>query len=34
MGSPILAPKDVDRAISDRNRSREDDKEQTSVWRI
>jgi len=31
---PVLATKDVDLAISDRNRWREDDKEQDTVWRI
>lgn len=31
---PVLATKDVDLAISDRNRWREDDKEQETVWRI
>jgi len=30
----VLAGKDVDRAIADRNRWREDDKEQDTVWRI
>jgi hypothetical protein len=34
LASPVLAPKDVDRAIADRNRWREDDKEQITVWRI
>jgi len=32
--SPVLAPKDVDRAIADRNRWREDDKEQHYSWQI
>ena len=31
---PVLATKDVDRAIADRNRWREDDKEQNTVWRM
>ena len=31
---PVLAAKDVDRAITDRNRWREDDKEQNTVWRM
>ena len=31
---PVLTAKDVDRAIADRNRWREDDKEQNTVWRI
>jgi len=31
---PVLSKKDVDRAIADRNRWREDDKEQSTVWRI
>jgi hypothetical protein len=34
LASPVLAPKDVDRAIADRNRWREDDKEQVTLWRI
>lgn len=34
LASPVLATKDVDRAIADRNRWREDDKEQPTVWRI
>jgi hypothetical protein len=34
LASPVLAPKDVDRAIADRNRWREDDKEQATLWRI
>ncbi|MBW1690994.1 MAG: hypothetical protein JRJ70_09650 [Deltaproteobacteria bacterium] len=29
---PVLSAKDVDRAIADRNRWREDDKEQDTVW--
>ncbi len=31
---PVLATKDVERAIADRNRWREDDKEQNTVWRM
>ncbi len=31
---PVLAAKDVDRAILDRNRWHEDDKEQNTVWRM
>jgi len=31
---PVLSAKDVDRAIADRNRWREDDKEQDTIWRI
>ena len=31
---PVLVAKDVDRAISDRNRWREDDKEQETVWSL
>lgn len=34
LASPVLATKDIDRAIADRNRWREDDKEQDTVWRI
>lgn len=34
LASPVLAAKDVDRAIADRNRWREDDSEQSTVWRI
>ncbi len=34
LASPVLAAKDVDRAIADRNRWREDDKEQVTLWRI
>ena len=34
LASPVLAPKDVDRAIADRNRWREDDKEQTTIWKL
>lgn len=33
LASPVLAS-DVDRAIADRNRRREDDKEQATVWRV
>jgi len=32
--NPVLSGKDVGRAIADRNRWREDDKEQDTVWRI
>jgi len=32
--TPVLAAKDIDIAITDRNRWREDDKEQETVWRI
>jgi len=32
--TPVLAAKDIDIAIADRNRWREDDKEQDTVWRI
>jgi len=31
---PVLAEKDVDRAIADRNSWREDDKEQDTIWRL
>jgi len=31
---PVLSAKDVDRAIADRNRWREDDKEQHTIWKI
>jgi len=31
---PVLSKKDVDRAISDRNRWREDDREQITVWNL
>ena len=34
LASPVLAAKDVDRAIADSNRWREDDKEQVTLWRI
>jgi hypothetical protein len=34
LASPVLATKDIDRAIADRNRWREDDKEQNTVWRL
>ena len=34
LASPVLAAKDVDRAIADRNRWREDDKEQTTIWKL
>jgi hypothetical protein len=34
LASPVLAAKDVDRAIADRNRWREDDKEQNTIWRL
>jgi len=30
----VLSAKDVDRAIADRNRWREDDKEQDKMWRL
>ncbi|GAJ05060.1 unnamed protein product, partial [marine sediment metagenome] len=32
--TPVLAAKDINIAIADRNRWREDDKEQDTVWRI
>jgi len=31
---PVISAKDVDRAIADRNRWREDDKEQDKMWRL
>ncbi len=34
LASPVLASKDVERAIADRNRWREDDKEQNTIWRL
>lgn len=34
LASPVLADKDIDRTIADRNRWREDDKEQNTVWSI
>ena len=34
LASPVLADKDVNRAIADRNRWREDDNEQDTVWDI
>jgi hypothetical protein len=34
LASPVLAIKDIDRAIADRNRWHEDDKEQVTLWRI
>jgi hypothetical protein len=34
LASPVLAAKDVAPAIADRNRWREDDKEQVTLWRI
>jgi hypothetical protein len=34
LASPVLAAKDVAPAIADRNRWREEDKEQVTVWRI
>jgi hypothetical protein len=34
LASPVLAAKDVDRAIADRNRWRKEDKEQTAFWNL
>ena len=34
LASPVLAAKDIDRAIADCNRWREDDKEQTAIWKL
>jgi hypothetical protein len=34
LASPVLAAKDVDRAIADRNRWREEDKQQTTFWNL
>ena len=34
LASPVLAAKDVAPAIADRNRWREDDKEQTTIWKL
>ena len=34
LASPVLAAKDIDRAIADCNRWREDDKEQNTIWKL
>jgi hypothetical protein len=34
LAAPVLAAKDVDRAIADRNCWRENDKEQTTIWKL